>query len=826
MPTWLPQAVKDAMEFVAGAQGPGLESTTSNSRPWAPWVTIVLLVAVAVYVVAIYLRERGSAGRAMKLLLAAIRVSLVALLLFMLYGWMLHRHRTDLPDLVVMIDDSESMSFADRLEDSPRQLLVERLKAVGLDEATRMNLAKLLLLENNGDWLTRMQERYNLKVFVVGGSARVPTSESGQARGTDATDETNGTDESVREAVPQKALREVIAELDARQPVSRLGKGVRDVLQAQRGRPTAAIVLLTDGVTTEGKTVGEVAEYARRKAVPMYVVGLGQDRSPRDIRAGDLLVDEIAFVDDQVNFDFKVTAAGYAGQRVAVRLKQKGATPGVVAEQQITLGEDGAPLPVRLSHRPQKTGDFEYVVEVAAQAGEADPNNNTVARIVKVRDETIRVLLVEEFPTYEFRFLKRLLGRELKRGGKEKSIELATILQDADLEYTEQDETAERVFPVSREELFKYDVLIFGDASPSYFSRSVMDNIAAFVEERGGGVVFLAGPRHMPLGYRDTPLARLLPIDPNTAIAPPPDAVLDQPFTVVPTRLGLTSPQMQLAENTAANLQIWRTLPEIYWVLDTPDLRPGARVLAEEPTRTTTTGMNLPLISVQFVGAGKVIFHAFDESYRWSRHQDGEQYFARYWIQTIRYLSRAKLLGESRTAELSSDREEYRRGDSVRLRVRFLDDRLAPPQDDGVTIMLEKDGGRRHQVTLHRDAANRGLFEGTIGNLTDGRYRAWVATPTLAGQPPSQRFTVVAPPGEQARLEMDSADLKLAAKTSQGKFYTFDTAGSLLDDLPHGRQVRIESLPPTPIWNSPLLAGLFVALIAAEWLLRKRVGLL
>ena len=73
---------------------------------------------------------------------------------------------------------------------------------------------------------------------------------------------------------------------------------------------------------------------------------------------------------------------------------------------------------------------------------------------------------------------------------------------------------------------------------------------------------------------------------------------------------------------------------------------------------------------------------------------------------------------------------------------------------------------------------------------------------------------------------MDSVELREAAKLSVGKFYTFATAGKLLADLPRGRQVRIESLPPKAIWNAPLLAGLLVGLIAAEWLLRKRVGML
>ena len=73
---------------------------------------------------------------------------------------------------------------------------------------------------------------------------------------------------------------------------------------------------------------------------------------------------------------------------------------------------------------------------------------------------------------------------------------------------------------------------------------------------------------------------------------------------------------------------------------------------------------------------------------------------------------------------------------------------------------------------------------------------------------------------------MDAPELREAAKVSVGKFYRFHEAGNLLRDLPRGRQVRIESLPPKPIWNAPILAGLFVSLIGIEWLLRKRLGML
>ncbi|MCY2995751.1 MAG: hypothetical protein NTY19_49070 [Planctomycetota bacterium] len=803
--------LQDAADFLSGRSALGTETSRAHSWPWPPSVTIVLLLAAAALIITVYVKERSSAGRFTKTCLAAIRLALVALVLFMMYGWMLHRHRTELPDIVVVLDDSESMLLPDHYDDAPlRSRLAKRLQQLGLPELSRFNLAKSVLFDRDGALLSQLRQQYNLKFYVVGGSARLQTWEG------------TGSEETQ----PQRAWRDGIQSLEAHETASRLGKGLRDILEAQRGRPTAAVIMFTDGVTTEGKTIGEVAEYVRRKTVPLYLVGLGNDKPPRDLRLSDLLVDDVVFVGDQVNFDFKVTGSGYEGQRVTVRLLEKGRESQSLAQDTLTLGKDSEPQSARLSYRPTAEGDFEYGVEVQPLEGEANLQNNRQTRLVKVRDETLRVLLVQEQPSYEFRFLKNALGRELKRDGKEKAIALTTVLQEADLEYAELDETAARVFPVSRDELFAFDVLIFGDTNPAYLSRSVLENIVAFVEERGGGLIVVSGPRHTPLAYRESPLAKLLPIDVQTASIPPPDAVLDKSLTIQPTRLGLSSPQLQLESTLAANLRVWRSLPGCYWMLQAPDLRPGTRVLAEDVTRTGAAGSNLPVICVQFVGAGKVVFHATDETYRWSRHPDGEKYYTRYWMQTLRYLSRSKLLEGSRAAELTSDREEYRRGESVRLRVRFFDDRLAPARDDDVTIMLEREGSQRRQIKLHRDAVSRGIFEGAVSNLAEGSYNAWVATPTLPGKPASQRFTVVAPPGEQARLELDAADLQQAAKVTQGKYYTIRTADQLVKDLPRGRQVRIESLPPTPIWNSSLWAGLFVALILTEWLWRKKAGML
>ena len=115
---------------------------------------------------------------------------------------------------------------------------------------------------------------------------------------------------------------------------------------------------------------------------------------------------------------------------------------------------------------------------------------------------------------------------------------------------------------------------------------------------------------------------------------------------------------------------------------------------------------------------------------------------------------------------MTIDREdgEYRRGDPVFLRVRFLNETQAPPEEDGVTIMLERKGGRRRSIRMSHDPSQRGVFETTVGQLAEGSYRAWVATPTLEGKPPARNFNVIAPPGEQARIEMDANDMKTSGK--------------------------------------------------------------
>ncbi|HWA97442.1 MAG TPA: VWA domain-containing protein [Pirellulales bacterium] len=780
-------------DWMLGAEtlgsGEGIERALRGTWYLPPWLSVLLALGAIALVAWCYARERGTAQRGSRVALSLLRIAALAIVAFMLAQFVITQSRTGLPYVVVMVDDSASMGIEDRYDDTPlRDAVSQHLKAAALDGNSRFNQARSLLLEHDARLLRAIDSHYKLKVYFASDVARA---DSGN-------------------------LDEVIANVrnhSADGTTTRLGQGIRQVLNDLRGTPPSALVLITDGINTEGESLSEAATYARRKGVPLFMVAIGSQTPVRDLELSDLLVDEVVFVDDVVNFECKLTGTGLAGRTVQVVLRLKD-NPAPLAAATAVIGADGKPQKIRIPYRPTTVGPHDFVVEVRPLAEEVNADNNAVERMVTVRKEQIRTLLVQAYPNFEFRYLKHMLQRD-------NTVMLRSVLQEADLDYSETDQVALRTFPVRREELLEYDVVIFGDVDPSFFSASAAENLVAFVTERGGGVVFIAGTHYTPDTFRDTPIAGLIPIDFSTPGNASSGVTVDQGFQVEPTELGLAMPTMQLGDTPDETVEIWRNLPPLYWLYEAPALKPGARLLAQARTNDRL----LPAIALQYVGAGKVLLHTMDATWRW-RWRVGDVYFARYWVQTLRYLARSKLLGADHQAELSVDRREYRRGESARLRVRFVDERAAPADDAGVVVMIEHEGNPNRRVTLTRNASHRGIFEGLLPKLADGKYHAWITAPAIEGSGASADFRVVAPPGEFERVQMDLAEMKRAASETRGHLYTMADAARLLDDLPAGEAVPVESLPPKVLWNHWLVLLALVVVLTGEWTLRKRQGML
>ena len=110
-------------------------------------------------------------------------------------------------------------------------------------------------------------------------------------------------------------------------------------------------------------------------------------------------------------------------------------------------------------------------------------------------------------------------------------------------------------------------------------------------------------------------------------------------------------PSCNWPTTAAANLEICGEVCRPYGGSCTlPDPRLGVRVLVVTDGDAAADATPSPVVCLQYVGAGRVVFQSTDESYLWSRFDGTDIYYERYWIQLIRYLSRAKLLGTSRAS--------------------------------------------------------------------------------------------------------------------------------------------------------------------------------
>ena len=608
-----------------------------------------------------------------------------------------------------------------------------------------------------------------------------------------------------------------------------MGEGLLEILKSQRG-------LVNGGSRpADGRSQHPRTSIVRSRRIrPDQGDPLTHRRSweanlpPRDIWINDLLTQDDVFVGDLLTVDFQLHNQGFAARTVSIRLRREDGR--VLDEQNIQLPASEQAMPVRLAYRPEAEGEFEHTIEVVPIEKEANVDNNRLTRKIAVRDATVRVLLVQSAPSYEYRFLKSLLSRSVqhsdlpRRTGQGRAVDLTTVLQESDVQPSAQEST--NLFPVRREELFSYDVLIFGDADPSFFTSTLLQDVSDFVTERGGGIVFIAGPRYMPHAYRDTRLANLFPFDAAATQQPLAESLRSDGDVVRLTAVGNEVSFLQLGDNSKESTGIWDQLPPLRWFIETPDLNPTAIVLAQHPTRRLLDGTPLPVITMQFVGAGKVLFHATDETYLWARGADADKLYARYWAQAIRYLSHAKLNADQSPVEVETDSPQYLEGEAVHLRVRFRNDQLAPPVGEGVIVAVEDEQGKRTSITLDRLESARGEFAAWLNDLEAGSYRVWLAAPTIEEGLLPHRFTVNSSSGELAVLRMNATALKDAAQKTRGRFYTVDTASRLPSRLPRGKEVRIEPLPAKPIWNSPWVAVIFVSLLAAEWTLRKRSGLL
>jgi hypothetical protein len=741
----------------------------------------------------------------------------------------------------------------DAADELARQLTYLQNLQAQIDKSTwrpsRLQLAWALITLEEPDWLKTLLTRQKMKVYVY------HLDRSGQAV---SVGEVTGQNEPQR----HRELLEKIRELRAEATCSPLDRAVHKVLADFSTSSLGAVIMLTDGITVPGAEsdtrvesknrdkeedpLAAAADSAAARGVPLFFVGMGDAQGLRDVRLVGLDAPDVSHVRDTI--DFKVTVRGHRAMKVPVILYEKSAD-GTLTERDrkdANIKPRGQEVTVTLNHKPEEVGEKTYVVRLDVPKAKKRKNRPRADQLELQRkiqiDEVklVKVLYIEGMPRYDYRYVKTLLEREAGEDKSNKTVDLKVVLLDADDDYAKQDKSALVDLPPNRQELFQYDMIILGDVDPqSAKIKDRLKEIADFVRERGGGFLMVAGPNFSPYAYRGTPIQAILPVK-LPREAPGEEEEISAGFRPRLTMEGQHNPLFRFSNDEGENLKIWKGLPPIYWYARGLKTKPAGRVLAVHPDLAALDAPlrggdeaagKYPLVVHQPVGAGRSMFFGFDESWRW-RLRDNEKYFNRFWKNSVDYLAHRR---RDRIELRLNKQTPYVRGEKIRVTVRFPDN-SQPPESVRVAWKrrpLVKEGqvpraDRTEVLKLTKAADSMDTYEGKIDRTREGKYHFELSAPEVKkGPAPNAECVVIPPEQEMERLSMNESAMISAARKTRGKFFTLATAGELLNSLPEGERVAMNSTrPPSLLWNHMGVFLLVLFLFGAEWLLRKRKHLL
>lgn len=798
----------------AASGGPDLTETTTHVEEVfrflnAPPLWVLALVIVPATIAFAWWSYSGLARleRPTRIVLSSLRWLAIAICLLLVFQPAFERttYRKTRNQIHVLVDDSASMARRDRYPEPAQSRSLEPwANGAPLGSLTRTELVSRVL-EGPDGLLQQLRKTHDVRLFRLD---RKPT-----------------------------AIRD-LDELAARGNRTALGDGLDQHLQSATGNNLDAVLLVSDGRNNSGLDPVEMANSYGQRAIPLHTIGVGDPEPPRNAWIVGPPGPKEALREEQVSFDVTLRAEGLAGQRAQVELlgARDGGAFRTLATSADVLPPRGESTRLRLTHAFEEAGDWTLKFVLAPLPDESQLDDNEDIRFLRVNDERIRVLYVEDKPRWEYRYIKNLLRRV------DPSIEMQAFLLDANPRYDQpSSETLPGLadLPRTQKELHEFHVVLLGDVAPERIApseegrREWLEMLVEFTEF-GGGVGFLYGDSAMPERYRNTPVQELLPVvleDPQWLQQNP--TPRDRVFRPVLDNPGTPHEILMLQREPELNRRLWEQgLPgfEVYYPVQRA--KPGASVLLRHPTDRNAYG-NRPIAVVAPFPRGTTFFIATDETWRW-RDPYAELYMDAFWRNVVRHLARGRLERRNDLVELMLDKARCETGDRVRVQLRVHDSELQPAVADEQVVFLVAADAEPQKRTLRSVPGEPGLYQASFTMADAGAFQFLVHAndnPTDAVLARADLLVRI-PDQELADSSQDAETLRSIAAASHGidnsgRYVFLGDAASLVREF-QGRKTyeTREDTSTRPVWDTVWSLLLVLAVLGLEWLLRKRARLI
>jgi len=595
-------------------------------------------------------------------------------------------------------------------------------------------------------------------------------------------------------------------------PASRIGDTLERVLAESSSLPLGALVLLSDGADNAGGIDLQTISAIRRQRIPVHTVGFGREHPDKDVEVVDAVVPARALPQSKLTAVVALQSYGLSGGRAKLTVRDSGK---VLASEDVVLKADGQVQSETLVFNCGDAGPKTLDIGVEPISGEDNALNNRVTRLVNVEARKPRILYFEGEPRWEYKFIGRALDDY-------EGIELARMLRTTQNKLYRQfpkgmgENELEDGFPSKPEELFQFQGLIIGSVEANYFTPAQQQLIHDFVDRRGGGLLLEGGRASLSDGgYQNTPLAYLAPVK-----LPEGRGTFHRDFTGQElTAAGAQSILCRLDDDPARNLERWKKMPQMANYQEVGDPKPGATVLLES---TPAGKRKFPLLATENYGRGRTMLFATEGTWRWKMWMDhADKTHAMFWQQILRYLvadTPGQVVSTTPKQVLSDETR-------VPIRVEVRDKQYKPVTNAKVQARFTGPEGISATMELTPVPLEEGIYGGEWTAEKSGTY----VTEIIAGREQEEvgrdMLTFRREDGVAENFHT-SQNRELLEKLSQqtgGRYYRPDEASKLASEISYS-EAGITTRETRDLWDMPAIFLLALGIRAAEWLLRRKWG--
>lgn len=572
------------------------------------------------------------------------------------------------------------------------------------------------------------------------------------------------------------------------------------------------VLVVSDGDWNAGEPPSTVASRYRTMGIPVYGLPVGSTKRLPDVEL--LSVDTPTF--------------GIVKKGVRIPFTIDSSLPRDTTTQVVVTTSDGERLTkdvrIRAMARtsdavvwtPMKEGDYTIKVEVPIGQGETISSNNTLSAPISIRQEKLKVLVVDTYPRWEYRYLRNALSRD-------PGVDVACLLFHPDLDKVGGgNRDYIKSFPETLEELAQYDVVFLGDVGiePGQLTPEQCKLVKGLVEYQAGGLVFIPGSRGYSLSLAQTELETLMPVVLDDT--QPKGIGTKTPMRMELTESGRRSLLTKLADTQEENVDVWMALPGFQWHASVARAKAGTEVLAVHESAVGAQG-RMPLLVTKTFGTGKILFMGTDGVWRWRRGVE-DKYHYRFWSQVVRWMAyqRNMAKGESIRFYFSPDSPVI--GRVLSLRANVMQASGEPLSQGDVTARVEAPSGKVEVVRLASGGEESwGAFEGRYTAGEPGPHRVTLMSKQTA-ETLETSFFVQGVTRERIGQAARPKVLEELARLTGGKTLALSEQDRWIDVLKSMPEPS-STIRRVPLWSHPATMGFLLGALTLFWIGRKAVGM-